>query len=177
MRRFMGRTRAVTRAFALVGFTGLLVLALMTSLDVLLRWLFKMPIQGVNDVSSVVMAVVIAVCIPANLAMKQNIKVEVFGAVAGRRLNALLEIFASLLTLAFILAIATQFAPYAAGLKETGERTWVLGWPVWPWWIVAAAMMWISVGVQAAVVLEDIFAFAFPEEQSEASAGASDTLL
>lgn len=73
------KSYALARVLALVGFTGLLVLALMTTSDVLMRWLFKAPLQGVNDVSSVVMAVVIAACIPANLAMKQNIRVEVFG--------------------------------------------------------------------------------------------------
>lgn len=177
MRSAVRRSRAVTRALALVGFSGLLLLALMTSLDVLLRWLFQTPIQGVNDVSSVVMAVVIAVCIPANLAMKQNIKVEVFGAVAGRRLNAILEVFASLLTLVFIVAIASQFAPYAAGLKETGDRTWVLGWPVWPWWSVAAVMMWIAVGVQIIVLLDDIGTVVFPGDASDAPGGAHDPLL
>ncbi len=177
MRDVVRKSRAVARAFALVGFTGLLLLALMTSLDVLLRWLFNMPIQGVNDVSSVVMAVVIAVCIPANLAMKQNIKVEVFGAIAGNRLNAILEVFASLLTLVFIVAIATQFVPYASGLKETGDRTWVLGWPVWPWWSVAAAMMWVAVCIQAIVVLDDIFALVLPDDRAEAHPSSPDALL
>ncbi|MBM1817991.1 TRAP transporter small permease subunit, partial [Sulfitobacter pseudonitzschiae] len=97
------RSLGLARALALVGFTGLLILALMTSLDVLLRWLFKAPLQGVNDVSSVVMAVVIAACIPSNLAMKQNIRVEVFGAIGGRMVHKILEVLSSSLTLVFIL--------------------------------------------------------------------------
>ena len=75
MHNILRKTNAVARGLALIGFTGLLILALMTTLDVLLRWLFKAPIQGVNDISSVVMAVVIAACIPANLAFNQNIRV------------------------------------------------------------------------------------------------------
>lgn len=149
------RSLGLARALALVGFTGLLVLALMTTLDVLLRWLFKAPLQGVNDVSSVVMAVVIAACIPANLAMKQNIRVEVFGALGGRLVHKLLETLSSALTLFFILLIAWQFVPYAASLKANGDRTWVLGWPVWPWWSVAAVMMWLAAFVQAMVFAID----------------------
>jgi len=152
------RSLGLARALALVGFTGLLILALMTTLDVLLRWLFKAPLQGVNDVSSVVRAVVIAACIPANLAMKQNIRVEVFGALGGRRVHNVLEVLSSVLTLVFILMIAWQFVPYAASLKAGGDRTWVLGWPVWPWWSVAAVMMWLAAFVQAMVLVIDVIA-------------------
>ena len=41
---------------ALVGFCGLLLLALMTSLDVLARWLFNQPLHGVNDLSAIALA-------------------------------------------------------------------------------------------------------------------------
>tara|TARA_R110002110_G_scaffold61833_11_gene173085 strand:- start:458 stop:991 length:534 start_codon:yes stop_codon:yes gene_type:complete len=156
MLQFAKRSRGFARALALIGFTGLLLLALMTTLDVLLRWLFQAPLQGVNDISSVVMAVVIAVCIPANLAMKQNIKVEVFGTVGGKTLHDFLEVLASTLTLVFITIIAWQFVPYASGLRETGDRTWVLGWPVWPWWSVAAMMMWFAALIQLTVLLDDL---------------------
>lgn len=147
---------AAARAIALIGFFGLFVLALMTSLDVLLRWLFLYPIQGVNDVSAVVMAVVIGACIPANLAMKQNIRVTILGTVGGNRLNGILEVFASIVTLAFIILIAWQFIPYAAGLRETGERTWVLAWPVWPWWAFTALMLCLGVVAQLIVTVSDL---------------------
>lgn len=159
------RTLFLARALALVGFSGLLLLALMTTFDVLLRWLFKAPLQGVNDVSSVVMAVVIAACIPANLAMKQNIRVEVFGAVGGQMVQKLLEVLSSVLTLVFILLIAWQFVPFAASLKTGGDRTWVLGWPVWPWWSVATVMMWLAAFVQAMVLVLDLADLFRPKDE------------
>ena len=150
------RSYALARGLALVGFTGLLVLALMTTSDVLMRWLFKAPLQGVNDVSSVVMAVVISACIPANLAMKQNIRVEVFGAIATPRMKTLLEVFSSALTFALIALIAWQFVGYVDSLKANGDRTWVLGWQVWPWWSGATVMLWLAAFVQAMVLISDI---------------------
>ncbi|WP_010139806.1 TRAP transporter small permease [Oceanicola sp. S124] len=158
MNMVWNRSMSLARGLALLGFVGLLVLALMTTLDVGLRWLFKAPIQGVNDVSSVVMAVVISACIPANLAMKQNIRVEVFGALGGRWLDRLLEVLSSALTMVFILLIAWQFVPYALSLHENGDRTWVLGWPVWPWWSVATVMVCLAAFVQAMVLLLDLMA-------------------
>ncbi|QEW19537.1 TRAP-type C4-dicarboxylate transport system, small permease component [Marinibacterium anthonyi] len=153
---WVGRLRMAARALALVGFGGLLVLAVMTTADVLMRWLFNAPLQGVNDVSAVVMAVVIAACIPANLAFKQNIKVEAVGLLGGDRLHGLLEVIASLATLVFILLMAWQFVPYVISLHETGDRTWVLGWQVWPWWAVASVMLCFAVLVQVMTLCVDV---------------------
>ena len=134
----LGKLRATlfpaARVLALVGFAGLLVLAILTTLDVTLRWAFAYPIHGVNDVSSVVMAVVIAACIPSNLINKQSISVEVLGNAVGHRGRLVIDAFASLCTTVFIVLMAWQFVPYAADLFGNGQRTWVLAWPVWPWW-------------------------------------------
>lgn len=163
------RARGASRVVALIGFFGLLVLAGMTTIDILLRWLFNAPIHGVNDVSSVVMAIVIAACIPANLAMKQNISVEVLGSIGGVRLRRLLDVVASLFTLVFVVLMAWRFLPYAEGLRETGERTWVLGWPIWPWWMAASALMIAAAVVQALVTISDIDALVSGRPDSEPS--------
>ena len=158
MQLIWNRSYSLARALALIGFTGLLILALMTTSDVLMRWLFQAPLQGVNDISSVVMAVVISACIPANLAMKQNIRVEVFGAVAGPTTQKLSEVFSSLLTFILIALMAWQFVAYVGSLHTNGDRTWVLGWKVWPWWSVATVMLWLAAFVQAMVLISDISA-------------------
>lgn len=147
---------SAVRALALVGFGGLLVLAVLTTLDVLLRWAFAYPIHGVNDVSSVVMAVVIASCIPSNLVNKQSISVEVLGNFFGPRGRRAITAFASLCTTIFIVLMAWQFIPYAADLYENGQRTWVLAWPVWPWWFFAAGAIVVAAVVQIVVFLSDV---------------------
>ena len=105
------------------------------------------------------MAVVITACIPASLAFKQNISVTILGSICGPRVNLLLEVFAGVLTLLFVALIAWQFFPYAAALRETGERTWVLAWPVWPWWMFAAVMLVLGVVTQSVVTLADLVRF------------------
>ena len=156
----LGKLRATlfpaARVLALVGFAGLLVLAILTTLDVTLRWAFAYPIHGVNDVSSVVMAVVIAACIPSNLINKQSISVEVLGNAVGHRGRLVIDAFASLCTTVFIVLMAWQFVPYAADLFGNGQRTWVLAWPVWPWWFFAAGCIVLAAIVQTLVALADI---------------------
>jgi len=147
---------SAVRILALVGFGGLLVLAMLTTLDVSLRWVFSYPIHGVNDVSSVVMAVVLAACIPSNLVNKQSISVEVLGNMFGRRGRLILTAFSSLCTTFFIVLMAWQFIPYAADLFENGQRTWVLAWPVWPWWFFAAGAIVVGAVVQIFVLSSDV---------------------
>lgn len=174
------RLRIACQTLSLIGFAGLLVLAIITSLDVILRWTLGMPIQGVNDVSSVVMAVVISSCIPANLAMKQNISVEVFGTLASPRTKAALNVFASSITLVFIVLIAWQFIPYVSSLRANGDRTWVLGWQIWPWWTTASGMMILAAIAQIVVFLADLTALVrgdYPTAASENDPAITDAHL
>jgi TRAP-type transport system small permease protein len=150
--------RSGARWLALVGFAGLLALASMMTLDAILRTFFSSPLHGVNDVSAVVMAVVIASCIPANLADRKNISVEVLGAVLGVRANRLLTLLSSLVIFAFILLMAVQFVPFVESLYASGRRTWVLAWPVWPWWSVATVFLSYAAIIQASNVIKDVIA-------------------
>ncbi|MFC3722111.1 TRAP transporter small permease [Neoaquamicrobium sediminum] len=173
------RIKGVARVVALIGFFGLLLLAAMTTVDILLRWLFNAPLHGVNDVSSVVMAIVIAACIPANLAMKQNISVEVLGSIGGTRTRRVLDVVASLFTLVFIILMAWRFVPYAEGLRETGDRTWVLGWPIWPWWMAASVLMIAAAIVQVLVTISDIATLILggPDEAEPSEPTGGDAIL
>lgn len=149
------RMLKVSRAMALIGFLGLLILALMTSVDITSRWLFGAPLHGVNDVSAIVMAVVIAACVPANLAARQNITVEFLGNMLGPRGKAFLDGFGGLFTLAFIALMAWQFIPYSMEVTLSGQTTWVLKLPIAPGWWIATALLLISVPVQLVIVLFD----------------------
>jgi TRAP-type C4-dicarboxylate transport system permease small subunit len=145
----------VSRAMALIGFFGLLVLALMTTLDVGSRWLFGAPIHGVNDVAALVMAVVIAACMPANLAARQNITMAFLGNALGPRCKAFLDGVGGLFTLVFVGLMAWQFIHYSIEITNSGQTTWVLRLPIAPGWWIATALLLISVPVQLVVVLFD----------------------
>lgn len=151
-------TVQASRLMALVGFLGLVGLALMTAVDILLRWLANAPIHGVNDVSAVVMVVVIAACLPANLAERQNITITFLGDAAGPRVKAALAAFGSLATLLFVALMAWRFVVYAHEVATSRQTTWVLALPIAPWWWAAAAFIVLSVPVQCVVVVADLMA-------------------
>ncbi len=161
--RYWTLMRQATRVMALIGFLGLLLLAVMTTVDILSRWLFSAPLYGVNDVSAIMMAVVIAACLPANLAEKQNITVEFFGNMLGPRWKAAFDAFGGLVTLAFVTVVALRFIPYSIEITTSGQTTWVLKLPVAPAWWIATVLLLVSVPVQGAVVVFDIARAIRPE--------------
>ena len=64
-----------TRWIALVGLVGFVVVALATIIDVLLRWLFGMPVDGVAEISRLIVAVSIASFFPLALADRHHISI------------------------------------------------------------------------------------------------------
>jgi TRAP-type C4-dicarboxylate transport system permease small subunit len=154
MHRLRRVTESLCSALALIGFAGLLALSCLVVADIGLRALFDYPLRGVNDVSAVVMAVVVAACIPNSLLLKQSIVIEVLGQAMGRRVRHSLDLFASLVVLGFFGVLCWQFIQYSAAIVASGERTWVLSWPVGPWWWTATAFFAVAVLAQFLVVLD-----------------------
>jgi TRAP-type C4-dicarboxylate transport system permease small subunit len=146
----------LNRVLALVGFCGLLLLALMTSLDVFARWLLNQPLHGVNDLSAIALAVIIAACLPANLAERQNITVELVGNSLGGRTKACLEAFGSFATLVFVSLMAWRFVLYSQEIASSGQTTWVLRLPIAPAWWIATGFMILSIPTQLMVLGSDL---------------------
>jgi len=142
-----------TRWLALVGLFGLVAVALVTITDVLLRWLFNMPVDGVGEVSRLVVAVSIASFFPIALAERHNISIQFLGAALGPRARLWLDTIADVVTSFFFLVLGWQFALYTLEISESGETTWILGWSVTPWWVVTTVFMLICIPVQLVMLV------------------------
>lgn len=140
-----------TRWLALIGLVGLVVVALVTIIDVLLRWLLSMPVDGVSEVSRLVVAVSIASFFPMALADRHHISIEFLGAALGPRARLWLDTLAHLVTSLFFLVMGWQFILYTLEISESGETTWLLGWNVTPWWMVTTVFMLICIPIQALI--------------------------
>jgi TRAP-type C4-dicarboxylate transport system permease small subunit len=145
-----------TRAIAVVGFTGLLAVAVTTMLDVLLRWVANAPIKGLNDINGLAVAIVIASCLPLVVAQRQNISIRFLGEAAGPAAARWLDAFGSGALLAFVALIGWQLAMYTAGLAESGRTTWHLRIPVTPYWSVATGVVLLCVPAQAIAFVADV---------------------
>lgn len=142
----------IARAIAALGVVALVGLALLVMVDVVLRWLFAAPIDGVAEISKLIIAMVVASFFPAALAERQHIAIEFVGKSLGPRAKATLEAFGALVTFGFFAAVAWRFVLYTAELGRSGETTWILGWPIAPWWVVVTVFIVFCVPVQAIVL-------------------------
>ena len=127
-------TIRLSRMVSPIGLLGLIAVIFATMSDILMRWLFTKPITGVRDASSLFLAVIIVSFFPICLAQGGNIAFRFLGNMLGPRWRDVLEAFGNLVTLLVFVAIAWQIWGYADYLAANRETTWVLGWPVAPWW-------------------------------------------
>ncbi len=145
-----------TRWLALTGLLGLVAVALVTVGDVLLRWLFNSPVDGVSEIARLVVAIAIASFFPMALADRHHLSIEFLGKALGPRAQLWLDCFAHLVTGFFFLVMGWQFIVYTIEIGESGETTWLLGWLVAPWWTVTTAFMLICVPIQSLVIYSQI---------------------
>jgi TRAP-type C4-dicarboxylate transport system permease small subunit len=130
--------------------------AALVTLDVLLRWIASAPIKGLNDINGLVIAIVIASCLPLVIAQRQNISIRFLGEALGAGATRWLEALGSAALLFFVALVGWQLVLYTAGLAEDGRTTWHLRLPLTPWWSVATAIVLLCIPAQAVAFAADL---------------------
>ncbi len=134
--------------------SGLLLLAILTGVDVLMRYLFNAPIRGMTDFSMVAAAVLLSACMPHVVASRANIMVSFVGRVLGPTAFRALNFFGALVTCVFFAFMAWQCTRYAISMYQGGETLPTLRWPVWPWWSGVAVFISLTALVALATLTE-----------------------
>lgn len=137
-----------TRRIAFIGLVGLLLVAIATMTDVLLRFLFNSPIEGYEDVSQLAFAIIIAACFPAGLVQGRNITIRFLGKGLGPRAALWLEALGAVVTFAFFIMVVWQIAAFAYDEMANDRYTQTLEMLTAPWWWVVTAIMIMCVPVQ-----------------------------
>lgn len=146
------RLDRITQSVALIGFCGLVIMALLIFYDGAARWLWLPRISGFSDYGEVVFPIVIASCFPAGLLRQTNVTVRVAGTVGGPRLHAICEALAAVVTLGFFVILGWQFIELTVKYGEAGRTTRTIDIPLAPWWWITTAIMAACVPVQVFVV-------------------------
>jgi TRAP-type transport system small permease protein len=148
-------SREFSKWLALLGLIGLVVLALLTIADVMMRWLFSNPIDGISDLYRLLVAVVVASFFPSAFAERGHIAIAFLSAALPPRGQKFLTVFAAFVTFAFTIVMGWQFIRYCFEVHEAGETTWLLGISVTPWWTGVTALLLLCIPVQFVVMLAD----------------------
>tara|TARA_R110002126_G_scaffold50953_7_gene139928 strand:- start:369 stop:902 length:534 start_codon:yes stop_codon:yes gene_type:complete len=155
-----GRVSRLTSAIAMIGVGGMLIVAVATLADVLMRWLFNAPFEGLEDIRKLVFAVVIASCFPAALAHGNNITIRFLGKWLGPPVTRVLEVVGQTLVLLIFAMMALRLTGYALDLQARGIGSLTYQFLEGPWWIAAAVLFWVCVPVQAWVLWRCLHALA-----------------
>lgn len=148
-----GWTDRATRWIMAVGFTALIAVALVTMADVLLRWLFNAPLEGLEDLNRYTFAVVIATCLPAGLIQSHNVTIRFLGSALGKRGALWLEVLGAAATLVFFALMAWRLALFAQGEAAAARYTVTLEMATAPWWWIVAVLIALGTMVQCLVAI------------------------
>lgn len=147
------RSRKTSEAVAIVGLIGLIAVTLLAFMDVLLRWLFLAPLDGLHEVLQLLYAIIMASFFPTALAGRKHISIRFLGKWLGPGISAKLDAFGDMVTFIFFVLVGWQFIVFTGELMENNEITWILAWPVAPWWGFVTTLLLLCIPVQFIVLL------------------------
>jgi len=153
--RIDARLRKMAEIVAMIAIAGLMIQCLVIFVDVILRWLFSSPLLGLEDITKLLVIVVITACFPASFLNRGHIKIEFLGKGLGPRAERLLNTFGSAVLLVFITLIAWQMIVYAVDATGSGEITWIMRLPVYPAYWISALILVACVPIQAVCLVMD----------------------
>lgn len=136
------------------GIVGLLLLAVATTLDVVLRYTIAQPIRGLADVLPLAGAVSLASCMPYTVAARSHIRVDLLGQKLLVGARSWLDNGGQVLTIAFFGVMTWRFAEFSKDAFNTGETMALLRWVIWPWWSAVTVFLALATLVGLLTLLQ-----------------------
>jgi TRAP-type C4-dicarboxylate transport system permease small subunit len=141
---------------AVAGLLLLLILAVFTLLDGLLRAVANTPIDLVREIGDMVAAICGTCCLPIVLLQRNNIVLRTFDRILPPSGVRALDTVAAFVIEIVMIGMAWQFYLFSVKTMRAGDVTWLLNWPKGPFWFVVDAILWAAVLVQTFVVIEEM---------------------
>jgi TRAP-type transport system small permease protein len=130
MKQFLSIMQIVNKGMDCVAGIALVLIMLLTSLDVVLRYL-GYPIQGSYDIASLTGAFVIGFALPRTTWDKMHINVDILvERIPDRR--AALDVVTRIMAMALFVLIGWNLVRLGASFYNTGEGTLTIGLPLYP---------------------------------------------
>ena len=150
------RAIIATHRIALVGFTGLVMIALLTFYDGAARYLDLPRISGFADVGELLFPIIIASCFPALLIRQKNLTIRVLGRVAGDAIVRYADLAAAVAVLIFFTLLGLQFVQMTLDFHAARRTTATIEIPTAIFWMIATSILWLCVPIQLLVVLSRV---------------------
>ena len=132
------RLYRLTRFFALAGGAVFIVLVVMSLISIIGRKLASMPVPGDIEVMQMGTAVASAAMLAYCEMERHHLRVDFFTTSVSEQAREILDAVSHILLALFAALIAWRTGAAALSLREAGETSMILAWPVW---IVVAGLV------------------------------------
>jgi TRAP-type C4-dicarboxylate transport system permease small subunit len=123
------------RPFGLAAAAFLAFMMVFTTVAVVMRQTFDMPILGVVDIMELALVGLIFIALPGVFLRDDNVTVDVIDQFVSRKVRVALRFFGLLITFGFLVTVLIQMIPEMLDKWEFGEVTMTLGIPRYLHWI------------------------------------------
>ena len=151
--RLIVQASEATHRIALVGFTGLVVIALLTFYDGAARYLDLPRVSGFADFGELLFPIVIASCFPAVVIRQKNLTIRALRRLAGDGAERWADVAAAVAVLVFFALLGLQFVQMTLNFHAAGRTTATIEIPTALFWMVATSILLLCVPIQLLVVL------------------------
>jgi TRAP-type C4-dicarboxylate transport system permease small subunit len=154
LRRIVAFTDAAAAIF-------LLVITVLTFTAVLIRYVFQVPFPGSFDVSRLLLGVAILWGIAVGAYRGSHITVDILWQSMPRPLQRLMDLVADLLFVGFMGLFAWMLLKQVQSVARSGQTTFELSIPIWPFYAVA----WLGVALCVLVLIAKILRALSPDAE------------
>jgi C4-dicarboxylate transporter, DctM subunit len=154
-----GVERAVmqgAQAVSVLAVVVMLVIAGVTLVDVISRWLLNTSIAAMNEIVSVGFAIAVAATLPAGVAMRSNLRVNLLEELMSPRTRAWLNVVGSVLLVGFFLLLAWRMQVLGETMSARNRTTTIMKLPIGPVYMAVGALAALAALAQAVLTVLDI---------------------
>jgi|SaaInlV_100m_DNA_5_1039725.scaffolds.fasta_scaffold02087_7 tripartite ATP-independent transporter DctM subunit len=146
----------IARKLASIGVLLMLAIALLTVIDVLLRWLASASVPGFNEIIQLSMAVAIASTFPAGVTSRINLTIDIFERKVSAQTRSIFVVIGSLVLLLLFVLLTYRMGVHAMHLHDRNAISLFLEIPEAPFFFVVTFLFAAATLAQAIVYLKDL---------------------
>lgn len=154
MKVFEKLVTGAANTLAVTGLSILLVFAVFTLFDGLLRAFANYPLDFVREVGDLVAAVSGACCLPIALLHRSNITLRIFEKLLPPGGSRAIDAVADFLVTVVMIGMAWEFYLFGEKTAKANDVTWLMNVPKAPFWFAVDAVLWVAVAVQLFVLIQ-----------------------
>ncbi len=144
---------AIANRVATVCVTGMLLIAGITLVDVLLRWILHHSIPAFNEVVAMTFAVAISACIPAGIARDVNLRVDLLLSKMTPRVETYLKVVGAAAMVIFFGLLVWRMFVFAATTHAQWRTTSILSLPQAPFMYAVAGLFAFALVIQVVITI------------------------